>query len=246
MTQEDYLEDGLEGYSEDLRNCNKAVDFLTNGRAYFRTGNYNKAIECFENAIKLKPDFAEAYELMGYTYSFRGDYDTAIGFYKMAIKYKPDFQAAYYDMGGTYLKQGNYGMAINCYETAIKHKPDDFEAYYNMGNAYQQIGDYEAAKRCLKKAEQLKILNNMGLDEEYKWLIEDDKFFNKGRVWFNNGNDRFGKGDYLRAIYCYNKVIEISSDSTKPHYGNLNNCNYDEAVKCYKKAIELTPDFVES
>ena len=45
-------------------------------------------------AIKLKPDFAEAYSNLGIALVIEGKNEEAISHYKMAIKLKPDYATA--------------------------------------------------------------------------------------------------------------------------------------------------------
>ena len=50
-------------------------------------------------AIKIKPDFAEAYSNLGIALVAEGKNEEAISHYKMAIKIKPDYADAYNNLG---------------------------------------------------------------------------------------------------------------------------------------------------
>jgi tetratricopeptide (TPR) repeat protein len=39
----------------------KAEEYFDLGNAYYKKGEYDKAIEAFKKAVALKPDYAEAY-----------------------------------------------------------------------------------------------------------------------------------------------------------------------------------------
>jgi tetratricopeptide (TPR) repeat protein len=64
------------------------------GVAYNELGKYQKAINAYKEAIKIKPDYHKAYDNMGVAYNGLGKYQKAIDAYKEAIKIKPDFHMA--------------------------------------------------------------------------------------------------------------------------------------------------------
>lgn len=60
----------------------------------YNSGNYKKCIEYCEAALKLQPDFADAYNNMCAAYNNLQEWDKAIEAGKMAVKLKPDYQLA--------------------------------------------------------------------------------------------------------------------------------------------------------
>ena len=62
-------------------------------------GEYDHAIADLDQAIRLKPDFADAYFSRGLAYSDKGDYDRAITDFDQAIRLKPDAAYAYNGRG---------------------------------------------------------------------------------------------------------------------------------------------------
>ncbi|MBR4468105.1 MAG: tetratricopeptide repeat protein [Bacteroidales bacterium] len=73
----------------------KAIRYdKSNFEAYYFRGcakvnalNYQGAIEDFQKAIELKPDYADAYFNLGRTYYLMNDQDKACEYYKLADKY---------------------------------------------------------------------------------------------------------------------------------------------------------------
>ena len=57
-------------------------------------GRVDEAIVHYQNALKLKPDFAEAHFSLGVALADSGRVDEAIAHYQMALKIKPDFDEA--------------------------------------------------------------------------------------------------------------------------------------------------------
>jgi len=194
------------------------------GNEYYDKGDYDKAIDCYQKAIDIKPD-DEAYYNMGIVYDAKGDYDKAIEYYQKAIELNPNDNETYYNMGNAYYNKGDYEKAIECYQKAIEINPDD-EAYYNMGLAYYNKGDYEKAIECYQKAIEINP--------------DDEAYYNMGIVYD-------AKGDYDKAIEYYQKAIDIQPNDEA--YNNMgiaykNKGNYDKAIECYQKAIELDKQYV--
>lgn len=128
-------------------------------------GNYNKAIDNYTKAIKIKPDYAEAYNNRGNAYSQLRQYDKAINDYAKAIELKPDFADAYYDRGTAYNNKGSFDEAITDFTKTIALMPDYARAYNNRGFAYfnkllydKAINDYTKAIEL--KADYVKAYNN--------------------------------------------------------------------------------------
>jgi tetratricopeptide (TPR) repeat protein len=68
--------------------------FLELSLKYYQLGNYEKCIESANEALKLKPDFAEAYNNIGTAYNGLKQWDKAIEACEKAVQLKPDFQLA--------------------------------------------------------------------------------------------------------------------------------------------------------
>jgi tetratricopeptide (TPR) repeat protein len=59
--------------------------------AYGKLGRYTEAIEAFKQAIRINPDYADAYFNLGVVYVKLGRYTEAIETFKQAIRINPDF-----------------------------------------------------------------------------------------------------------------------------------------------------------
>ena len=93
-----------------------------------RQGDYQGAIENYEEAIKLDPTYAEtpdpsyarAYLNRGLAKARQGDYQGAIQDYDKAIRLDPKLAPAYTNRGLAKVRQGDYKGAIENYEEAIR------------------------------------------------------------------------------------------------------------------------------
>ena len=62
-------------------------------------GKLEEAIEAYNKALAIKPDYAEAYNNMGVTLKEQGKLEEAIEAYNKALAIKPDYAEAYNNMG---------------------------------------------------------------------------------------------------------------------------------------------------
>src|SRR3954454_17171797 len=63
-----------------------AVACYHRGVELYRAGRYKQAVEAFQQAIRLKPDFAAAHHGLGYVYDELGEYKKALQSYQRAIE----------------------------------------------------------------------------------------------------------------------------------------------------------------
>jgi predicted TPR repeat methyltransferase len=87
-------------------------------------GDLDAAIDSYNQAIKINPDYAEAYSNLGAALKDKGELDAAIDSYKQAIKIKPDYADAYSNLGAALKDKGDLDAAICSYKQALKIKPD--------------------------------------------------------------------------------------------------------------------------
>jgi tetratricopeptide (TPR) repeat protein len=198
--------------------------------ALVKKGKIEEAIEHYNKAICLAPEYDNAYKNRGIAYTKLGRYQLAIEDYNKAIHLKPDNADVYYNRGIAYTKLGQYQMAIEDYNKAIHLKPDDADAYNNRGAIYIKFGQYQLAIEDYNKAIHLKpddadAYNNRGTIYtkfgQYQMAIEDfnnairlkpgdaDTYFNRGFVYFNQGNIISGCEDAKKACELGNcKILE--------------------------------------
>ncbi len=78
-----------------------------------------RCIKDYTEAIRIKPDFAWAYNNRGIACKAKGDLDGAIKDYTKAIHLKPDYAVAYRNRGVAWESKGDYYSAIADYQKSI-------------------------------------------------------------------------------------------------------------------------------
>ena len=89
---------------------------------------FDTAIESYNQALKIKPDYVEAYYNMAVAQNDKGDSDAAIESYKEVLKIKPDYAEAYNNMGVAQNDKGDSDEAIESCKQALKIRPEYADA----------------------------------------------------------------------------------------------------------------------
>jgi tetratricopeptide (TPR) repeat protein len=152
-----------------------AIDFYNRGLAYLLKDQYDRAIEDFDQAIRINPTYALAFVSRGGAYSAKGQYDRAIEDFDQAIRINPNYALAFNSRGHTYFSKGlgacrpaslppcalaiaQYDRAIEDFDQAIRLNPNDAMAawaYSERGHTKSFKGDSAGAAADLAKAQQL-------------------------------------------------------------------------------------------
>jgi tetratricopeptide (TPR) repeat protein len=104
--------------SGDLSNSQTANALNARGLVYAAgKGDYDKA-------IRLKPDYADAYNDRSGAYSGKGEYNRAIQDFDQAIRLEPDDDSAYVGRASAYADQGEYDRAVQGFDQAIRLDPN--------------------------------------------------------------------------------------------------------------------------
>src|SRR5262245_37842592 len=73
----------------------------------YKANDPNEKIHCYNEAIRLKPDYASAYNNRGVVRHDKGDLDAALKDYTEAIRLEPDHPDAYYNRGNASKAKGD-------------------------------------------------------------------------------------------------------------------------------------------
>lgn len=104
-------------------NSQNGNDYYSKANAMLISGEYNKAISLYNEAIKQKPKSADAYMGLGIAYKAKGDYNSAYNATVKAISLKPNYYQSYYNLGLILESMHRNKEAINAYEKFLKEVP---------------------------------------------------------------------------------------------------------------------------
>jgi tetratricopeptide (TPR) repeat protein len=122
-----------------------AVDFYNRALAYRMKGDHAHAIEDFDQAIKLVPNYAFAFNGRGASRHAMRDYDQAIADFDEAIRLSPLFSNAFANRGNAHWDRGARDAAMADYEQATRLDPVNASAFLSRGRALRVAGEYDRA-----------------------------------------------------------------------------------------------------
>jgi tetratricopeptide (TPR) repeat protein len=117
----------------------------------------DKAIEEYQQALQLQPDWAVAHFRLAVDYQKQGRADEAIAHWELATRYSPQFYAAYDQLSAAYERQGNLKKAIEAYSALLNYPPARMPAHYQIGIWYAQLGERSKAKEHLETYRELAL-----------------------------------------------------------------------------------------
>jgi Tfp pilus assembly protein PilF len=129
-----------------------AVAFYRQGNALLKLKQFAEALPYYDQALALKPDYAEACSNRGIALQRLARYQDALAGFQQAIALKPDYANAYNNCGLALKDLKRYPEEPACYEKAIALKPDFAEAHNNLGNALQNLKRYPEALQHYEQA----------------------------------------------------------------------------------------------
>lgn len=189
------MSDGSQRHTEtDDGEPPRKVELKEQGEERYFDEEYREAIDLFDEAIELDPEYKEAYLFRGNCYQALREYDRALEEYARAIEIDPEYGRAYRNRGNAYNKREEYEKAIEEYDKAVELNPDSEYAVSNRGTVYFNVGEYERAKEDYTRAIEL----NPDYPPAYLNRIEVHLFL----------------GDLERALEDAQKAYEVSDDQT--------------------------------
>ena len=141
------------------------------GDAYGRLGDKQKALQEFQTAIALKPNYGDAYHNLANTYRELGDTEKAIENYQNALKYNPNLWQSYQNIGAIYFQDKKFDLSLENIQKAIQISPNNINLRISLGIIYLGMADKEKAKQVFStilSADPKNQIEKQGLDEANK------------------------------------------------------------------------------
>lgn len=195
---------------------------LTMGILYRGTGEYDKAVIQFQNALGTDPGNDTVFRELARTYEVQGEHEKAEEAFQEAIRQKPEYWASYNQLGVFYLFRGRYEDAIAQFDQVVDLAPDNYRGYLNLGNSYFFNEEPEKAREMYEKS--------MSIKQTYPAAS-------------NLGTIYYGEDNFEQAARNYKLALTFNPNDHKL-WGNLGSAHYwstrdrEKANEFYRTAIE--------
>ncbi|HXT83995.1 MAG TPA: tetratricopeptide repeat protein [Verrucomicrobiae bacterium] len=205
--------------------------------------NNNEAIECYNKALEINPQNADAYNNKGLSLYYIGNNNEAIECYNKALEINPQNADAFFNKAQALSTLEKYSEAIEYYNKALEINSNDINALCNKS---WYIANYlptrlNEASDAIKKA--------IGLDPT------------NGNIMYTYAHVLYKLKIYEEAIIVYEHIIKQNPDHAKAWYGcartksvqndnNIQKCIYDlqkaiDLNSIYKDLAKDEPDFIK-
>jgi len=199
-----------------------AAEWLNYGRAQDRLGQYDKAIEAYNQAIKRDPQFYQAYYLKGKSLDSNDKGTEALTTLEKATEINPKFTLAWYWKARVLRTLKKYPESLIAIDRAIQITPlDDAKLYQWRGRILVDLNRDPEAEEAL--SESIKLNPNFFSYSLRAYVLS---FSNRQRSY----ND-------------YTKAIEIQPNYSKLYLGRAEVADLSVALKDLETAIQLNPDW---
>ncbi|WOD17834.1 tetratricopeptide repeat protein [Paraburkholderia kirstenboschensis] len=206
-----------------------AACWSNRGLAAAALGHLDEATICYDQALQLQPDFADARNNFGVALQAQGALNEAVGQYRLAIASNPALVDAYLNLGTALGKLGRFAEALACYRDALRVDPASAEAHFNTGNAHNAQGEHEAAVASFERA--------LALRPDY------------AEAHINLGSAIGKRGDYAGAESHYRRAVAIAPNPTNLVClgGSLGaQGRLDEEETFYREALTRDPHYADA
>jgi len=175
-----------------------AADALDKGLRFYQKGyaqNYKKAVEEFQKALDLDPEYSQAALFLARAYNALFDEQNAEKYFRRAIQIDPDYLEAHASFGSMLLDTVNTDEAIRQFETVIRRDPNNVLALTNLAQAYAMKELYADSIESARKAVKLRP----ELAEPHLWMADSMRL----------------KGQYEHSLPEYDIYLRLSNFDSK-------------------------------
>ena len=179
------------------------------GTALFHLGKLDDAVAAYREALRIKPNYAEAHGNLGRALHEQGKHDAAAAAYRVALRIKPDDPSAHCNVGAALHSQGKLTEAVAAYRAALQNKPEYAKAICNLGTALADQGKLDEAVPAYGEALRLKqdyaeAGSNLLLCLNYDERCSNAELYEAHRAW----GQRHGRAAQLPVTYANDRATE--------------------------------------
>ncbi len=253
---------GITAFGQSASQLEKAEELAGQGDTlYFEDKEYSAALDKYNEAIRVAPNYAYAYLAKGWVLEKLNRYDEAIASYNKALEKNYEKPAlVYWSIGASYFDRKRYSEAIRFCEKAVQYDNRLYAAYFTLADSYNQLKNYEKALTAINRVVELQpsksgfhvakgiVLLNLKRNSEavnsILKAIELDKENHEAYYWLGYIYKR--NGEYQKAENALIRATYLKDDDEKywEELGSVyfNQKKWKQAIESYQIAISHNPD----
>lgn len=206
---------------------NEINNNLQDALNYFKTANYESAVESFLKVLKSDSNNPNLLNNIGLCYSKLAKDELAIEYFIKALSFNPKSVQTYVNLADIYYKSKNIIEGINLLENGVTLMPNEIALKHYLSRFYLEDCRYDLA-----------------MDQLFEILdIDSDNL----DAYWDLGNIQFEMGDYDSAVANYETVLDKINDNAVLYYQTAiayeANDNLDKAISNHLKALSCNENF---
>ncbi len=162
-------------------------------------GDLDGALEACDEAIRLDPAFAAAWQGRGIVLFMRGELNGAFASYNEVISLDPALAPAWNGKGNVFYDRGDLDGALAAFSEAVRLDPTLAAAWNGKGNVFHDQGDLGGALLAYDKATCLDMTIAI--------------------AWNGKGNVLRDMGDLYGALAAYDEATRLDPTGVLPWHG---------------------------
>lgn len=229
--------------------------------SYIEVGNFAKAIEHAQEALRLKPEHTEARYNLGNAYLRMERFEEAMTHYRQVLALDPSYGMAHYGLGYCLVRTNQIGEAVTAFTRAYELRPRDATVLRSLASSQAYAGKLDAAimhyENLLKlvppdavvASELAGLLGRVGRDAEALNFYKEALRLNprNSRVRFAMALSLLKLERYATAANELRQVLSAYPDLAEGHHALglalLGLERWDEAAREFKTTLRLNPQF---
>ena len=226
-----------------LKNQVENSYFIMGYKEIHTNNDFKKAIEYFEQYIKLKPNDIQGFINISNAYYHTDQFETANEYIAKALEIdSSNAEALYLQKNSLYsivqksVDNNDFKKAIEYFEQYIKLEPNDINGLINISNAYYQTDQLENATEYIAKALEIDSSNPGALYLQKNIKNQYAKLLNQGLKYFDENQFDESIGIFKQYINYDNTNIKIL---VKLGVAHKHMKLYDQALEYFSQAINL-------
>ena len=233
------------------------------GLHHMQAGRYPDAQICYQQALSVNPDHADALHLMGQQSLQSQQYDQAVEWIARAIRQdpKPEYLTS---LGTTLRHQGRHDEALKTYDKALQLKPDDADLWHNLGEVLFTLNRPTDALLSFQHALKLDprhwgAMHNSGLLLHQQGRFEEalNHFDSCNELRPDNISTLRMRAVSLRELKRFAESLLADRQVYALDPADIETCHnigavlrvlgqYEEALEWFDKALALRPNLIQA
>jgi len=129
-----------------------AMYHVNRAGAFLALRRLDETVAAGREAVRLKRNCAEAYQVMGHALSDLGRPEEALAAYRDALRHKPELPDLYNNIGLALRQSGRLEEAVVALRQGVKHTPRDAVAQGNLAGVLKELARPAEAEDCYRAA----------------------------------------------------------------------------------------------